>query len=104
MSEYEKTSQYLKYKFAEAELREISKEMAQNVGELNQMEDDKKAVTSDFKAKIDGIQATINNCANKITSGFEMRRQECEIRPDYEGKVWLTIRLDTLDIVGKRAK
>ncbi len=89
------TTEYVKYEFSEVETQDISKVLAQKVAELSQMESDKKGVVSDFKGKIDTLQAAVNDNAHKITTGFEMRRVECEITADYENKLWRCERIDT---------
>ena len=92
--EKEFTNEYVKYTFTEDEKKEIASEMAQKVTELQQAEDDKKAVMSDFKSNIDRIQATVNNSATKLCSGYEMRKIKCEIVPNWNKKVWEYIRED----------
>ena len=73
----------VKHVFDEEERRDIAVEMARKVSELNQAEDDKKAVMSDLKSKIDGLQAQVNGAASKLNSGFEYRQLKCEIDRDY---------------------
>ncbi len=79
--------EYVKYHFTEEEKKEIASTMATKVTELKQLEDDKKAVTSSFKSKIDEVQAQINIAANNITTGYEMRNTKCEIEIDPVAKV-----------------
>lgn len=63
----------LRHIFTEKETIEIAKKMAEASRDLNQAEEEKKAVTSTLKAKVDGIQARVNEHAGKINSGFEYR-------------------------------
>lgn len=63
----------LRHVFSEKETIEIAKKMAEASRDLNQAEEEKKAVTSTLKAKVDGIQARVNEHAGKINSGFEYR-------------------------------
>lgn len=93
--EKEFLNEYIKYTFSANEKAEIAAEMAQKVSELQQAEDSKKAVMSDFKSQIDGIQANVNNAATKLNSGYEMRSIKCEIVPNWGKKVWEYIREDT---------
>lgn len=88
-------NEYVKYIFSNNEKSEIASEMAQKVTELQQAEDDKKAIMSDYKSKIDGIQANVNNAATKLNSGYEMRSIKCEIVPNWAKKVWEYLREDT---------
>ena len=93
--ENKKSSEFLKYVFTDKERGEIAIEMAQKVAELNQAEDQKKAITSDFKSKIDGLQAVVNHAAVRLNNGYEMRPIECEVVPNWEEKIWEYVRLDT---------
>ena len=97
-----KTTEYCKHVFTEDEKREIATDMAQEVSNLQQIEDAKKAVMSDYKSQIDGLQAKINNAATKINNGYEIRSTECEIIPDWDEKIWQTTRIDTGEIIKTR--
>ncbi len=77
--EKEFSNEFIKHKFSEIEKQEIAIEMAQKVANLQQAEDDKKAVMSDYKSQIDGIQAGINGAAAKLNNGYEMRTIKCEV-------------------------
>ena len=88
-------NEFIKYTFTENEKKEIAIEMAQKVANLQQAEDDKKAVASDFKSQIDGIQASVNSAATKLNNGYEMRSIKCEVVPNYDKKVWEYLRTDT---------
>ena len=85
MSEEEKeySTESVKHTFTEDEKRDIAIEMARKVAELNQAEDDKKAVMSDLKSRIDTITAQINGAAGKLNAGFEYRTVNCEVDRDY---------------------
>lgn len=87
-------NEFVKYVFTEAEQKDIAAAMAQKVVALQQAEDDLKAIKSDYKSQIDGIQAGINSAATKMTSGYEMRSVKCQIVPDFPNKVWQYIRVD----------
>jgi hypothetical protein len=67
------TQEYIKHKFTEDEKREIAIEMAQKVSELQRTEGSIKAIKSDYKSRIDGVQANINHAATKLNNGYEMR-------------------------------
>ena len=96
----EKVTEYLKYEFTEAEKKDLAGDLAQKVAALQRAEDEKKAIMSDFKSQIDGVQAHINNLATKFNNGYEMRQIECEVIPNIDHKVWETYRCDT----GERVK
>jgi hypothetical protein len=69
--------EHVKHEFSAEERVNLSNDLAQKTIELHTAEDDKKAVMSDFKSKIDGLNAGINSCAHKLQSGFEMREKPC---------------------------
>ena len=94
------SNEYCKYILSEDEKREIALTMAQKVSEVNQAEDDKKSVMSDFKSRIDGLSAEVNRSATLLNNGYEMRNIKCEIIPDYTEKVFRFIRVDN----GEEAK
>jgi len=96
------TKEYVKYQFSEDELKDLSNSMARKVSEKNEVEDQKKSVNSDFKAKIDGADAEINGLARKVQDKYEMRYMECEIIIDHKKKKVMSERLDTKEIVRER--
>lgn len=60
------------------------------------MEEEKKSVTSQYKAKLDEINATCNKLSNLVADGFEFRDISCRIefnKPSQGRKTY--IRLDT---------
>lgn len=75
-----------KYNFTDEELTSISHQMAEKVQELNQIEDEKKQINSQFKAKIDECKAVMNGLATKNISGYEYREQEAIIVLDFKAK------------------
>ena len=95
MTEEKYENEFIRYTFTESELKEIAGEMAQKIVNLQQADDDKKAIMSDLKSQIDGIQAGINSAATKMTSGYEMRLVKCQVVPNYDKKVWEYIQADT---------
>ena len=102
MAEPKYENEFIKYIFTEEEKREIAGEMAQKIVNLQQTEDDLKAIKSDYKSQMDGIQAGINSAATKMTSGYEMRSMKCQVLPNYEKKVWEYIRVDTGELVKEK--
>ena len=102
MAEPKYENEFIKYIFTEEEKREIAGEMAQKIVNLQQTEDDLKAIKSDYKSQMDGIQAGINSAATKMTSGYEMRSMKCQVVPNYEKKVWEYIRVDTGELVKEK--
>ena len=91
-------NKFIKRTFTENERKEIAIEMAQKVSELQQAEDNKKAIASDFKSQIDSIQAGINGAATKLNNNYEMRTIKCEVIPNWDKKVWEYWREDTKEM------
>jgi hypothetical protein len=86
--------EYCKYVFSEDEKKVIATTMALNVTDLASAEDEKKAIMSDFKSRIDGLQANVNGAATKLNNGYEMRSIKCKIVGDFPSKLWSYIRED----------
>jgi hypothetical protein len=103
MQEKEYSNEFVKYVFSKEEKAEISSNMAQKYGELEQLEKDKKAVTSDFNSKIDSAKAQIGGAAIKLTNGYEMKSVKCEVDRDYDKKFIRWIRTDNGEIAKERA-
>lgn len=91
-----KKTEFLKYTFTEAELKEKSTQLALECRNLEEVENEKKQVVADFKSKIEGHNATISRLSNHINSGYEYKNVECEVKMNTpkNGKK-TTIRLDT---------
>ena len=66
-----------KYEFSEEEKREISKRLANENQSKQRLEDEKKAVVSNFKAKIDSAISQVNLLSSHIASGYEHRYFKC---------------------------
>jgi len=101
MKEGEYTYEYCKYVFNEDEKKDIASEMAQNVSDLAAAEDEKKAIMSDFKSRIDGLQARVNGAATKLNNGYEMKSIKCEVEGDWTNKIWLFRRQDNYEVAKK---
>lgn len=97
------SNEHIKHIFDENEKKEIAVELAQKVANLQQAEDDKKAVMSEYKSQIDGIQADINGAARKLNNGYEMRTIKCEVVPIWDKKVWEYRLLDNGDMIKEKA-
>lgn len=95
MPEPKYENEFIKYLFTDEEKKEIAADMAQKIVILQQTEDDLKAIKSDYKSQIDGVQAGINSAATKLTASYEMRSTKCEVTPNYAIKIWEYRRVDT---------
>ena len=95
-------TRYLKYQFTEAELKEKAVQLARECRQNEEIEDDKKRVMSDFKAKIDAHQAQISLLSGHINSGDDFRDVECHVNlnsPIPGRKTFM--RIDTAEIVAE---
>lgn len=82
------------------ELRLLGSTLANTFSELRSAEDEKKAVVTQCKAKIDAIKARATEIAGKVSSGFEMTDIQCEIRYDQPSPgMKSTVRLDTGEVI-----
>jgi len=95
-----KSKQFLKHEFSHDEIHEKGIELARLSAEKASLEKEKTAVTSDFKAKIDGKASEIDLIGQHINSGHEHRNIDCLIHyhnPSQGKKT--TVRTDTNEVV-----
>ena len=102
MPNKEFSNEFIEHTFTDDEKREIAIEMARKVSELQVAEDNKKAIMSEFKSKIDGIQANVNLSATKLNNGYEMRTIKCEVIPLWDKKVWEYRRVDNGEVAKEK--
>lgn len=95
MKEKSKIKEYLKCVLTEQEIKESGAQLAKSYSDMSELEDAKKSIVSDFKARIDKMAADISGFARKIQNGYEFRNVECEEVRDYDEKFVEVIRLDT---------
>ena len=65
------------YKFTEEEIKAMSKELASKNIELGRIDNRKKAVMADFKAKSELVEKEIESLSTSINSGVEYRDFRC---------------------------
>ncbi len=87
------------FKFTDAERLDLGGQLAAVTTRINELEDRKKSVTSDFKAQIDAATATANSLSSKFTAGFEMRPTECRVKFDAKKGVKTYFNLKTGELV-----
>jgi hypothetical protein len=92
----------LPVKLTDEELRAKGDEIANQVIELIENEDDKKNCAADYTRRIKAIRQKIAALSGEVSSGTELRDVRCEERPDYEANLMLTFRLDTGEIIERR--
>jgi hypothetical protein len=100
--EVRKESLNLQYKFSAGELQNLGKELAEAQITLRQIEDDKKRVLDDWKARESSKSAEINNLSNKVSSGYEYRDIPCEVTINEPVNKKTARRLDTGEVVWVR--
>ena len=98
--EIRKTTERLRCQLTDEEKIEAGRELAETTNELEEIQDDKSQVVSEFKARTTAAEAKIALLGNKLRSGYEIRDVKCDIRFDWpkEGQKQ-TIRLDTNEVV-----
>lgn len=79
----EKVRKFAIYYFNQEELLDIGKNVGRKVQESKALEDQKKAVTSDFKARIDSVDAEINLMSTHLQTGFCHKDYECYLVRNY---------------------
>lgn len=97
MSEKIKTEKRtLRYDFTAVETHDLSLSLANKTKEKVALEEEKKSVMSQYKAKLDEITAQCNKLSNQVSDGFEYREVDCEVayHTPEDGKKTIT-RLDT---------
>lgn len=70
-------SQQLRYLFNNDELREQGKRLAETHDKLDELERDKKRVTTDFAAKISAVKAEAGSLAANVSTGYQLRDILC---------------------------
>lgn len=93
---------YLRYNFTPDEKTEITKTLVENINRKKQLEDDLKTTKSQFKHRIDSVDAEINKDTQRLSTGHEMRDIECEVFYDWEKDERTVIRTDTGEEVEKK--
>lgn len=97
----ERFKRSLPVKFTVDELRGKADELADKVARREGLEEEKKRVGADYKARIDATTSDINLLARHITERCEYQQVECQAyldHPDYGKKT--IYRCDTGDMVG----
>jgi hypothetical protein len=90
----------LRVQFTDPEINAIAKKLAEANADLIRAEEDKKAVTTQLKAKCEGIAARVGELSGKINSGFEYRNVPVVTSFDDPKKgMKSTVRMDTGEVV-----
>jgi hypothetical protein len=91
----------LRYDFTATEIHDLSLQLANKNKEVKSLIQKKKAVTSQWTAKINEAKATCNNLSFKVSDGYEHREIDCEVifNQPTQGKKTI-IRKDSNTLVG----
>lgn len=93
------TFKMLKCYFTEDEMKEFMDKLASSVMEKQTLVDEKKSVVSDYTARINEKDATINRVASNIRNGYEHREVKCQITYDFDRRIKTFAREDTGEVV-----
>lgn len=94
----------LRVEFSQDEIKDFGAALARASIEIQDLTNQKKAMSSEFKAKIDAKTAEIESISTKITTGHEYKMVECEEKHNDPNTGMKTIRRkDTGEIVAKKA-
>lgn len=99
----EASNELVRYNFNQGELVELSREQARYFNDRKRADDEFASVKGDFKAATTKLEADINRCAQRVTSGYEMRTIRClmlKFRPDNDSL--LIVRTDNGRVLKRR--
>ena len=92
----------LKCILTDTEKQEFGSQMAEAVARINEAEAELKSFSAQIKSRVAADEALVTGCSEKIRSGYEFRRVECQETKDYENERVFTVRLDTGALVRER--
>jgi hypothetical protein len=78
----------IKHVLTQEERNDMAFTLAEKQIEMNSLEDEKKSVTSSYKAKIDAKKAEINVLSGNIKDGYVFHSLYCEKRRNVKKKQW----------------
>lgn len=89
-----------KYNLNSTELKEFADEMAKALQEKSLLEDELVSVKSQYKSKLDGLDAKIRRNSSIYRSGYEYRDMDCHVELNFKTKHRSYYRKDTGEFVG----
>ncbi len=92
----------LRCELTKEELDDLAGSLAEQQLELQELEEQKKAVTKDFAGKIEAVQARIRSGSNTFRQRWEMREVECVEVKNFESGELYSKRLDTGEVIKRR--
>lgn len=79
-NQFETCQRNLEYYFTDDEKMAMSQQLAVETQNKRRLEDQKKAVTSQYGSQINEKAESINTLSDKIASGYEYRNIECTVQ------------------------
>lgn len=79
-NQFETCQRNLEYYFTDDEKMQMSQQLAVETQNKRRLEDQKKAVTSQYGSQINEKAESINSLSDKIASGYEYRNIECTVQ------------------------
>lgn len=92
----------VEHNFTADELRNLGISLANAVGDLETLAQEKAEFMADLKGRLKDAQAKVKLLAEKIRTGSEVRVVECRMEKDLLGNVVRFYRLDTGGLVEER--
>lgn len=74
----------VKYTFSDAEIAGYSRQLAEACQRRDATEAEKKSTMSSYKAKLDEQDASVALLSNRVTTGYEHRNVDCEVRKNFK--------------------
>ena len=93
----------LKILFTDAERAEHAQSLARIFPELARIEDEKKAVVSQFKSNIESLQAQANQLSSYVRDGWHYGPVAVKVERDYRNNTFTKTRTDTGEVIQERA-
>jgi hypothetical protein len=88
--------------FTQDELRNLGLSLANAIGDLEALAQEKAEFMADLKGRLKDAQAKVKLMAEKIRTGSEVRLVECRLEKDYLANAVRTYRTDTGELVEER--
>lgn len=92
----------LKCDLTEEELLQAGEDLAKAIDEARTLEEQRKSVNEDFKAKIAAEEAEITIKQRLVRNKNEFRNVQCELTLNYTTQKAVSIRTDTKEVVQER--
>ena len=74
----------IQHDYSEIELQSKSRQLANACTRRERIIEEKKQIMSEYKAKIDQLNAEINLCSQQVTNKYEMKTIDAELVLDYD--------------------